>query len=420
MTRNQLPFVKPIRRNVTVCMAAWLSVAVGPAWSITAGATTPATPIQTRARSGQLDAEARLLEVYRLMGVGGARAALEASEKLVKDYPTFQLAQLVYGDLLSARVKPVRMLGEIPADVTHAGQKTLEDLRAESQLRVTAVRERPPLGSVPAQFVGLSPRNKHAIAIDVSNARLYLFENSRSGVRLVADYYMSVGKAGVDKSVEGDQRTPLGTYFITSNLDPRTLKDLYGVGALPINYPNALDVRRGKTGSGIWLHGTPSNQFSRAPRATDGCVAVANPDLQHIIKTVETRTTPVAIAKKLHWVRSGSLASEKTAFEERLRSWATAKSTGEHAKLMAYYAPDFLANGKDLRAYSTVLENETLRVKGRVVHISDISLIRSGDDAEIMIATFGEVISGAKSGRTLRQYWERRRNTWKILYEGVV
>ncbi len=231
---------------------------------------------------------------------------------------------------------------------------------------------------------------------------------------------MSVGKAGVDKSVEGDQRTPLGTYFITSNLDPRTLKDLYGVGALPINYPNALDVRRGKTGSGIWLHGTPSNQFSRAPRATDGCVAVANPDLQHIIKTVETRTTPVAIAKKLHWVRSGSLASEKTAFEERLRSWATAKSTGEHAKLMAYYAPDFLANGKDLRAYSTVLENETLRVKGRVVHISDISLIRSGDDAEIMIATFGEVISGAKSGRTLRQYWERRRNTWKILYEGVV
>lgn len=156
MTGNQLPFAKLIRRDVVVWMTAWLSVAVGPTWSSTAAATTPSPPIQTRAPSGQLDAEARLLEVYRLMGIGGARAALEASEKLVKDYPTFQLAQLVYGDLLSARVKPVRMLGDVPTELNQAAQKTLEDLRAESQLRVTAVRGRPALGSVPAQFVGLS------------------------------------------------------------------------------------------------------------------------------------------------------------------------------------------------------------------------------------------------------------------------
>lgn len=135
MTRNQLPFAKPIRQDVTVCMAAWLSVAVGPAWSSTAGATTPSTPIQARAASGQLDAEARLMEVYRLIGIGGSRAAMEASEKLVKDYPTFQLAQLVYSDLLSARVKPVRMLGDVPTELNQAAQKTLEDLRAESELQ---------------------------------------------------------------------------------------------------------------------------------------------------------------------------------------------------------------------------------------------------------------------------------------------
>ena len=32
-------------------------------------------------------------------------------------------------------------------------------------------------------------------------------------------------------------------------LDPRSLKDFYGAGALPINSPNAYDARRGKTGS---------------------------------------------------------------------------------------------------------------------------------------------------------------------------
>jgi len=62
---------------------------------------------------------------------------------------------------------------------------------------------------VPAQFLKLSSLNKHAIAIDVSKGRLYLFEHKAGSVRLVSDYYISVGKAGVGKSVEGDQRTPL-------------------------------------------------------------------------------------------------------------------------------------------------------------------------------------------------------------------
>ena len=67
-----------------------------------------------------------------------------------------------------------------------------------------ALRERPPAGTIPAQFLALSPRTKHAIAVDASRSRLYLFANSATGLRLVSDYYISVGKAGTDKLVEGD------------------------------------------------------------------------------------------------------------------------------------------------------------------------------------------------------------------------
>ena len=146
----------------------------------------------------------------------------------------------------------------------------LADLREESRIRLKALRERPPPGSIPSQFLALSPRTRHAIAVDTSKSRLYLFENSTEGLKLIADYYISIGKSGIEKSLEGDQRTPLGVYYITSNLDPKSLKDFYGSGALPINYPNPLDVSRGKTGGGIWLHGTPPGQFSRAPKASDG------------------------------------------------------------------------------------------------------------------------------------------------------
>ena len=101
-------------------------------------------------------------------------------------------------------------------------------------------------------------------------------------LELIKETYVSVGINGVGKIKEGDGKTPLGVYFIQKNLPGATLPDLFGVGALTLNYPNAVDAMRNKTGSGIWLHGTPSAQYSRAPEATDGCVVLANPEMEQI------------------------------------------------------------------------------------------------------------------------------------------
>lgn len=363
-------------------------------------------------------AEARLLEVYRLASAGSTRPALDKAKALVNDYPSFQLAQLVYGDLLMNRVKPVKTLGDVPADLARAGGEHLQELRAESRLRTTAARERPVPGTIPSQFLSLSARNKHAIAVDVSKARLYLFENSAAGLRLLADYYISVGKAGTGKLLEGDQRTPLGLYFITSNLDPNSLKDLYGSGALPVNYPNALDIRRGKTGSGIWLHGTPSDQFTRAPLATDGCVAVANPDLERIIRTVEIRSTPFLIAKTLNWVKAQSLEPDRNVFASVLQAWTLAKSDADPSLVMRFYANDFSADDKTLAAQAE--RQRAGKTISRAIKLSDVSFMRWTDEAEIMIATFGEVTSGIKGGKITRQYWQRRNGQWQIIYEAVV
>ena len=37
-----------------------------------------------------------------------------------------------------------------------------------------------------------------------------------------------------------------------------------------------------------------------------------------------------------------------------------------------------------------------------------------------MVATFGEVAEGVRTGLTKRQYWIRQDNQWKIFYEGVL
>lgn len=365
-------------------------------------------------------AEARLIEVYQLVAKMQSREALAKAERLVQDYPNFQLAQLVYGDLLAARTRPIRTLGDVPESMLKTAAPVLIELRDESQMRLKALRERPPAGAIPSQFLALSIRNKHAIAVDASRSRLYLFENRPTGLTLVADYYISVGKSGLEKNTEGDLRTPMGVYFITSNLDPKSLKDFYGSGALPINYPNVLDSKRGKTGSGIWLHGTPPGQFSRPPLATDGCVVLANPDLDQVIRTVEVRTTPVVIAQHLNWVTPHSARSASKPFEDALTAWQNAKSSGNVDRVLSFYSADFNSNGKTLSEWTPSLRSELDKVRGRTIQLKDLSFLRWTDAADTMVVTFGEVADGIRTGPTKRQYWGRQGSQWKIFFEGVI
>ena len=423
------------RRRGAAAAALWLAalwpLATGPALAQgnkprRAAAEPRANPAPSAAlQDGQ--AEARLLAVYKLINEGRQRDALAQAESLARDYPHFQLAQLVVGDLLMARMRPTRRPGDRPTEPDTSpsiqAATVLEELRNESRQRIDAQRSRPPADTIPAQFLELSPRSRHAIAVDASRSRLYLFENTGKGLKLVADYYTSVGKLGVDKVIEGDQRTPLGVYYITSRLDPATLKDFYGIGALPINYPNPLDLSRGKTGSGIWLHGTPPDQFARAPLASDGCLVLANPDLERVLRTVEPRSTPVVIARELHWVapHSASVSAERQSFDVVLNAWRSAKTAGDMQRLLNFYAPDFQGHrNKSLDEWTKVLQAETRALKGRELHLKDKSYLRWTDATDTMVVTFGEVAAGARTGATKRQYWARRGGHWQIFFEGVI
>ena len=376
-------------------------------------------------------AEARLISVYRLISEGKHREALAKADQLVRDHPNFHLAHLVHGDLLSLQMRPVRQLGDVPDTKARAAAQQLAVLRDESRRRLLALTERPAEGSVPAQFLTLSSQSRHAIAVDASRSRLYLFENqtpSASGsqiapppkLKLLGDFYISVGLSGIEKSVEGDKRTPLGVYYITSNLNPDNLPDLYGVGALPINYPNPLDIQRGKTGSGIWLHGTPREQFVRAPLASDGCVVLSNPDLEKLLSTVQIRTTPVVIAPKLEWVQPADQDADRRAFESALESWRVAKSQGQLDQLKSLYSQRFQSAGNEPGQWWSRQASEMRDSKGpREVQLKDVSMLRWQDSQDTMVVTFGEVAQGQSRGVTRRQYWSRERDEWKIFFEGT-
>lgn len=375
-------------------------------------------------------AEAELIEVYRLIGAGQHRQALTQAERLVNRHPNFQLAQLVLGDLFTLQTRPVKTLGDVPNTQSDIASSQLNILRDESRRRIRALVERPPEGFIPSQFLALSGQSRHAIAIDASRSRLYLFENvspqtqptaglHSPRLRLISDFYISVGLSGIEKSIEGDKRTPLGVYYITSNLNPSNLPDLYGVGALPINYPNPLDSLRGKTGGGIWLHGTPREQFVRAPQASDGCVVLSNPDLERLIRTVQVRTTPVVIASELTWVDPALPLLERQTFEAQLERWRTTKAKAELANLRTFYSENFRSQGRDLSQWWPRLETEVRQQGVREIELKDISILQWQDSDETMVVTFGEIVKGQSRGSTRRQYWMKEPDGWKIIFEGA-
>ena len=83
-------------------------------------------------------AEARLIEVYKLIGQANNREALKKADRLVAEFPSFQLAQLVHGDLLAAQTRPIKTFGDVPADIASTAGSALtrsEEHTSELQSR---------------------------------------------------------------------------------------------------------------------------------------------------------------------------------------------------------------------------------------------------------------------------------------------
>jgi L,D-transpeptidase YnhG len=374
-----------------------------PTFAQSDGAPTSALQILASGERQKNNAETRLIEVFSLIETGDFRRALQQAENLTRDHPNFHLAHLVQGDLLKLRYEPQATTGGAENAPTQATLARLTALQTEARARLTALRDRPPAGHIPQQFLALSPLTKHAIAVDASRSRLYLFENkppadspgpgpsvSPPNLKLIGDFFISVGKAGIDKRQEGDGKTPLGAYYITSVREKKTLPDFYGAGALPLNYPNALDVQQGRTGSGIWLHGSPPQQYVRAPLASDGCVVLSNPDMDQLLAIVAPRTTPVVIAEKLQWVPAATVQAGATAFASVLTNWLTERN-------------------------KTAQPHQTMQSG-----VTQVSLLQWHDAQAHVMATFEETADGETTGVTRRQYWSLHPQGWQLAQDAVL
>ena len=319
--------------------------------------------------------EAALFAALDRFDAGHRAEGLEALYDVTARHEDFLAARLIESTLLRTQ-DVAASLAELAAP---SAPDAVQEVRDEAHARLSYWFERPAAGLVPEVLIAAARDREKVLVADTRLSRLYLFVRVGGDWRRRGDWYASIGRGGPLKRAEGDRRTPLGVYFITMEVSGRYLPDLYGAGALGLNYPNGWDRRRRHTGYGIWIHGVPRNLRSRSPRWSKGCLTVSNHGVEILVRELAGESAPVIIGGRLRWLAPADHAALAADWLTRIGYW----------------------NGNDVG-------HRDLGVYGYPVGESD--------DARMVLAEFR---SGREGGGRWWQYWrEHGDGKWQIAHEG--
>ena len=337
-------------------------------------------------------------------------------ETLTQSYPNSRSGYLLYADLLAVRggLTPV-----ISQAMGHLERDVVSELREQLSIRwnywhtIRAARQ----DLWPAALLQLSGQQKIALYMDIPAARLIVYENDGGQLKEVDNFYASIGVAGSKKRREGDKKTPVGVYRITGFIPGRKLHERYGSGALPIDYPNELDQIYERTGDGIWLHGTEPGFINRAPRASDGCLSLANGDFLALHRIIgDTPSVPVVIDSSPEWIAPPELLRRREQLSRAITRWFKARLESDTPLLDRLYSR--LPYSDELAHHSSRVQpsSDFTGLAGNL-RLEDTQLLTYPGEKHLYVADLW-LTHGPQTKLGIRQYWHRTTdNEWRIVKE---
>ena len=362
------------------------------------------------------NSEAHLAKSLQAIKNSRLDIALNEVDSLLRINPNFKLAHLVKGDVLMARAGAIDNFGS----AAHAPRDKIEDLRDEARVRLQRVLSRSDIKLIPRFLWKLDARQKYALVVDTSRATLFVYENVNGEPRYVTDFYITIGKLGTEKFAEGDKRTPIGVYFVKAELPKSKLADMYGSGAYPLSYPNEWDRKNKRTGSGIWLHGTPSGTYSRPPRASDGCVVLANEDLNKLAPYLQVGITPIIITNQMDWSNEQD-QGERDALLQEVEQWRKDWASLDTGAYLRHYSRDFSSDSADYAAWAKQKQQVNSAKSWVKVTLSNVSVFTYPEQPNMVVVNFEQDYNSSNLSNRMkkRQYWIKHNNRWQIVYEGA-
>ncbi|MBN4059837.1 MAG: hypothetical protein COA71_08125 [SAR86 cluster bacterium] len=274
----------------------------------------------------------------------------------------------------------------------------------------------------PQGFLKIPQDEQFVFWVALESGRLKVLEQLENGGFIVRQIIpVSIGSNGYDKQIEGDKRTPIGVYHFTSFLNDDQLMDYYGLGAYPINYPNAIDLLNGKTGSGIWLHGLPKNVSERPLLDSDGCIVIDNNSLLQMTRYIQTGRTPVILSQAdLQWQPVNQEDARAESLSQALDAWRRDWESKDSRRYLSWYAEDFSDLVRDLSQWSVYKRRVNAAKSFIDLEFSDISFISDPQQPEIVIVRYYQTYQSSNYNWRgwKQQLWRQHGSDWQIIYEG--
>ena len=339
--------------------------------------------------------------------------AYDALMELSAQHPEHNLTRLLLGDRLMARAHREVLLSHPDA----LDKWRVAGLRDEAVRRLS--HQPPPSSHRPTAILQLSPAHRYVLLMDASRARIYLLENRHGEPHLIADYYASIGKHGMGKQQRGDRKSPTGVYRIVKWHDDKTLDELYGSGAYVLDYPNNWDKRQGRTGSGIWVHGTPRTLNNRPPQASRGCVVVNNAVLSQLRK-MTTMPTVAVLVPRSYWMPAEDWRLMREALRARVERWRLDWESGNTDRYVAHYAGEYKDDEHDYEAMVKTVRHNAEKKTWLSVGVKDMDLFAYPGDNRQVLAVFDQNYrsNNYKVSYRKQQMWREDSGELKLVYEG--
>jgi murein L,D-transpeptidase YafK len=271
----------------------------------------------------------------------------------------------------------------------------------------------------PSAIIGLSDRDTYVLLASLNEGSLQLFENNQGTLIPKLQFPMSIGKEGFGKEIEGDKKTPVGVYRITSFLNDEQLDDFYGRAAYPLNYPNAWDLLQNRTGSGIWLHAMPEGVTSRPALDSDGCIVINNEQIEMLAPYLDIGRTRIVLTDESDWLPAKDIEIQRKELESRIDGWKVAWESLKADPYLNFYSDEY----NNLKHDKVSWDKYKRRVNGAKkfikVEISDLAIFSYPGAENLVMTEFYQsyVSNNYRSNGWKKQLWKKEVSGWKIIYE---
>jgi len=278
----------------------------------------------------------------------------------------------------------------------------------------------------PDVILNYSGSSPYVLLVEKSFHTLYLLKYENGKRTVIDSFDCKTGKNHGDKIVSGDERTPEGIYFLINKYSRKEIQEIvgkenvykYGEMAFVTNFPNALDLKKGKNGGGIWLHGTDAQFDDSSSNDTRGCVVTTNETIKQLSRFIVPGRTPIIIVNALNFMNGEEVKKQGQMALKIIEDWKTSWENKNIVDYIEHYSPSFTSQGMNRAQWKQDKQGKFERNNNYRIILKDIIILSHN---ESIVAHFIQQFSINNTNfatvGTKTLYLVPEQNTWKIVSE---